>query len=344
MNQSIASRRALLGAGGALAGLLAGHRNGAQAQPTPVQPAQERAPTMNRPSRVLVGFPPGGSTDTVTRLYAERMRGAFAPQVVVENRSGAGGRLALEATKAAAPDGSTFVLTPASMLTIYPHIYPRTIRYDALTDFTPVSPVCALPFGFAVANNHPARDLAGFVAWAKTQPGATAFASPAAGSMPHFLGVQLAKATGMQLTHVPYRGASPALQDLLGGAIPAVMVVLGETTELLKAGQLRVLGISAPERRPRLPEVPTFAELGYPELTAEEWFGMLLPAQAPAPLVEGLQQAIVGASRRPDLIEALERMEYRTLTSSPAEFAERIRADRNRWGPIVQELGFKAED
>ena len=334
MNGTTLPRRALLGAAGALgAGLAA---SGARAQPQP-QP-------LGRTARMLVGFPPGGSTDTVARLYAERMRGGFLPQLVVENRSGAGGRLAIEATRAAPNDGTTMVMTPASMLTIYPHIYPRTLRYDALVDLAPVSPLCALPFGFAVAANHPARDLAGFVDWAKRQGGAVPFASPAAGSMPHFVGVQLAKATGMELTHVPYRGAAAALQDLLGGAIPAVMVVLGETSELYKAGQLRVLGMSAPERRARMPDVPTFAELGYPDLTAEEWFGILLPAQAPAAVVEGVHQAVVTAAARPDLAEALARLEYSVLTSTPAAFVQRIRADRDRWGPIVRESGFKADE
>jgi len=334
MSSTSPSRRVLLGAAGALAAGLPASHGLAQVQPQ----------VLNRLARMLVGFPPGGSTDTVARLYAERMRGGFMPQLVVENRSGAGGRLAIEATKAAPNDGTTMVMTPASMLTIYPHIYPRTLRYDALVDLTPVSPLCALPFGFAVAMNHPACDLAGFVAWAKRQGGAVPFASPAAGSMPHFVGVQLARATGMELTHVPYRGAAAALQDLLGGAIPAVMVVLGETSELAKAGQLRVLGMSAPERRPRMPDVPTFAELGYPELTAQEWFGIMLPAQAPAPVVEGIHQSILAASTRPELAEALERLEYSVLTSTPAEFIGRIRADRDRWGPIVRESGFRAEE
>ena len=324
------TRRGLLGTAGALLAA------------TPWATARA-AEVLNRAARIVVGFPPGGSSDTVARLYAERLRGAFAPQVIVENRSGAGGRLAIETVKAAAPDGTTLLQTPASMLTIYPHIYTRTLRYDALTDLAPVSPVCAFPFGFIVPASHPARDLAGFIAWAKGR-GAVPFASPAAGSMPHFLGVQMARATGIELTHVPYRGTAPALQDLLAGQIPAAMLVLGETTELYHAGQVRILATSAPERLPRLPQVPTFAELGYRDLTAEEWFGMLLPAHAPANLVDGLQQAIVAAAARPDLVEALQKLEYRPLTSTPAEFARMIRADRDRWGPIVQESGFKAEE
>ena len=306
--------------------------------------AQQQQPTLDRLARTVVGFPPGGSSDTVARLYAERLRGTYAPQVVVENRAGAGGRLALEAVKAARPDGTTLVQTPASMLTVYPHIYTRTMRYDALEDFVPVTPVCFFPFALTVRPDHPARTFPEFVAWAKGQGNAIPFASPAAGAVPHFLGVMMAKALGVQLTHVPYRGGAPAIQGLLGGEVPMVLVVAGEVAEFQRSGQVRILAVSSPERMPRLPDLPTFAELGQPDLTAEEWFGVLLPAGAPAPVVEGLHRAIVDAAAAPELQEALARLEYRAATSSPREFAERIRRERDRWRPIVQESGFKAEE
>src|SRR3712207_6172521 len=154
----------------------------------------------------------------------------------------------------------------------------------------------------------------------------------------------MAKALGLQLLHVPYRGAAPAIQALLGGEIPMVVVVAGEVTEFHRTGQVRILAVSSPERMPRLPDLPTFAELGHPDLTAEEWFGVLLPAQTPAPLVEGLRRALAAAAGTPELQEALARLEYKASTSSPQEFAARIRAERERWGPIVQESGFKAEE
>jgi tripartite-type tricarboxylate transporter receptor subunit TctC len=299
---------------------------------------------LDRVARIVVGFPPGGSSDTVARFYAERLRGSYAPQVIVDSRTGAGGRVAIEAVKAARPDGTTVLQTPASMLIIYPHLYPRTLRYDALADFVPVSPICVFPFALAVKADHPAKTLPEFVDWAKRQPGAVPFASPAAGSMPHFLGVQMAKALGIQMTHVPYRGTAPALQDLIAGQIAVVLVVLGEVTEFHRTGQVRILAVSSPERIPRLPELPTFAELGQPDLSAEEWFGVLLPARAPAPIVEGLHRAIAAAARTPELQEALARMEYVPSTSTPEEFAARIRTERERWGPIVAASGFKPED
>ncbi|MCQ4160035.1 tripartite tricarboxylate transporter substrate-binding protein [Roseomonas sp. GC11] len=306
--------------------------------------AQGAAPVLDQVARTIVGFPAGGSSDTVARLYAERLRGAYAPQVIVENRPGAGGRVGIEAVKAARPDGATLLQTPASMLTIYPHIYPRSVRYDALADFIPVTPVCSFPFGFAVRADHPARSLAEFAAWARAQGNAVPFASPAAGSMPHFLGVQMAKALGLSLTHVPYRGSAPAMQDLIGGQIPAVMLVLGDITEYQRTGHVRILGISAPQRLPRLPELPTFAEQGYPALTAEEWFGVLLPARTPAPVVAGLHRALLAAAAQPELQQALARLEYSTAPREPAAFAAQIAEERQRWGGIIADSGFQPED
>lgn len=327
-------RRALLGglAGMATLGGLATRRAAAQ------------QPALDRVARTIVGFPAGGSSDTVARLYAERLRGSYAPQVIVENRAGAGGRVAIDAVRQARADGTTLLQTPASMLTIYPHIYPRTARYDALTDLTPVTTVCTFPFALAVKADHPARTFQDLVAWARAQSGEVPFASPAAGAVPHFLGVQMAKALGLKLSHVPYRGAAPALQDLLGGQIPFVIVVLGEVTEFHKSGEVRILAISSPERLPRFPDLPTFAELGQPGLTAEEWFGVLLPAQAPAPVVEALHRSIAAAAATQEMQDALARLEYRAVTSTPAEFAARIRTERDRWGPIVAESGFKGEE
>ena len=182
METDRATRRATLAALAGAAGLADGRRAA----------GQQQQPTLDRVARTVVGFAPGGSSDTVARLYAERLRGTYAPQVVIENRAGAGGRLALETVKAARPDGTTLVQTPASMLTIYPHLYPKTLRYDALADFVPVTPVCFLSFALAVRTDHPAKTFAEFVEWAKRQGGAVPFASPAAGAMPHFVGVQMA--------------------------------------------------------------------------------------------------------------------------------------------------------
>jgi len=306
--------------------------------------AQATSLTLDRAARLIVGYPPGGPTDSIARLVAERLRGVYAPQVIVENRPGAAGRLGVEAAKAAAPDGTTILISPATVLTIFPHVYPRTTRYDALVDFAPVTPVCASPYALAVRGDHPARDLAGFAEWARRQRGPAPFGSPAAGAGPHFVGLKAARALGIELTHVPYRGTAPLLQDLLGGQVPIISLQVGDVAELHRAGQARILGVSSEARLLALPDVPTFAELGQPDLTGEEWWGFLLPARTPQPVVDGLHAAILAAVATRDLREALARQQFRIFTRSPGEFSALIRAERDAWAPVVRASGFTAEE
>ncbi len=303
-----------------------------------------RAQTVQRPARVIVGFPPGGSSDVVARLYAERLRGLYAPTLVVDGRVGAAGRIAVEFVKGADPDGLTYLQTPASMLTLQPHVFPREVRYDALTDLIPVSTVCSYPFAFAVPKDHPAQTLPAWIDWAKAQRTELPWASPAAGSAPHFMGIMLAKKAGLTMTHVPFRGAAPAVQDLIAGRLTCFIGVLGDVSPHQGQG-LRLLAVSSPARNPRFPEVPTFAELGHPDLNKDEWFGALLPANTPAPIVEGLHRAIRAAAATPEMIAALDRLEYLPTTSdSPAAFAARIRQEREDWGVVVRESGFRPEN
>ncbi|WP_203073901.1 tripartite tricarboxylate transporter substrate-binding protein [Falsiroseomonas ponticola] len=305
---------------------------------------QARAEAINRPARLILGFPPGGSSDIVARLYAEKLRGVYAPSVIVDGRVGAAGRIAVEAVKAAEPDGTVFLQTPASMLTLQPHVFPREVRYDALTDLIPVSTVCSFPFALAVPANHPAKTLAELVTWMKAQRGEVPFASPAAGSAPHFLGVSFGKAIGVPVTHVPYRGAVPAVQDLIGGRLPIFVGVLGDVSPQHGTGA-RMLAVSSPQRNPRYPDVPTFLELGYRDLSKDEWFGVLLPANTPAPIVNGLHAAIVQASRMPDLVAALDRLDFLpTVSASPAAFRDLIARERAEYGPIVRDSGFTPEN
>jgi tripartite-type tricarboxylate transporter receptor subunit TctC len=322
-------RRAVLGLGAAgLAGL---------ARPG-------RAQTVSRTARIIVGFPAGGSSDVVARLYADRLRGIYAPNLIVEGRVGAAGRIAVEAVRDAEKDGTVYLQTPASMLTLQPHVFPREVRYDALTDLIPVSTVCTFPFAFAVPNGHPARTFDALVAWLKAQSGEVPFASPAAGSAPHFLGVMLAKAIGARMTHVPYRGAAPAVQDLIGGRLPLFVGVLGDISPQHGQGA-RMLAVTSEARNPRYPDVPTMREVGHPDLSKDEWFGALLPAGTPAPIVNGLHAGIAQAARMPEMVAALDRLEYApTVSASPAEFAARIRRERDEWGPIVRDSGFQPEN
>lgn len=308
----------------------------------PALPA--RAQTVSRNARVVIGFPAGGSSDIVARLYAERLRGIYAPSLIVDGRVGAAGRIAVEHVRDAEKDGTAYLQTPASMLTLQPHVFPREVRYDALTDLIPVSTVCTFPFALAVPASHPARDFAQFVAWARAQTGEIPFASPAAGSAPHFLGIMLGNAIGARMTHVPYRGAVPAVQDLIGGRLPVFVGVLGDVSPQHGQGA-RMLAITADARNPKYADVPTFRELGHPALSKDEWFGALLPAGTPAAIVQGLHAAITRVARMPEMIAALERLEFSPTTSaSPQAFADRIRQERAEWGPVVRESGFQPEN
>ena len=302
------------------------------------------AQTIQRPARVVIGFPPGGSSDVVARLYAERLRGAYAPQVVVDGRVGAAGRIAVEFVKGADADGATWLQTPASMLTLQPHVFPREVRYDALTDLIPVSTVCSYPFAFAVPKDHPAQSLPAWIDWAKAQRRDLPWASPAAGSAPHFIGIMLARKAGIEMTHVPFRGAAPAVQELIAGRLTCFIGVLGDVSPQQGEG-LRMLAVSSPARNPRFPTVPTFAELGHPDLNKDEWFGALLPSGTPAPVVTALHRAIVAAAATPEMVAALDRLEYAPTTSaSPADFAARIRRERDDWAAVVRDSGFRPEN
>jgi tripartite-type tricarboxylate transporter receptor subunit TctC len=327
MSDAISRRGALACTLGAA---LAGTTGRAAAQPVP------------RTARVLVGFAAGGPTDLVARLYADRLRGAYAPAALVDNRPGASGRLAVDAVRAAEPDGTTLLVTPASVMTLQPHIFPREVRYDALADFVPVCTLCDFGFGVAVPASHPARSFAELVAWLRAQPGELPFGSPGAGSGPHFVGDMIGRAIGARLTHVPYRGAAPAVQDALAARIPLVVAVLSDLVPHHGQG-LRILAASSRDRLPRLPDVPTLAESGFPQLTISEWMGLFAPARTPAPTIAALHQAIVAAAASAEVRQMLDRLEFLPTVQPPAEFAARIRQERALWAAVVRDSGFQPE-
>jgi len=306
--------------------------------------ARAQAPVVGRPARILCGFPAGGTVDLTCRLLAERLRGNWAPQVVVENRVGATGRLAIEEAVRAEADGATILITPASMVTIYGHLYGSRLRYDPLADLAPVTPVVLYPFSMAVGPGAPGvTDLRGLIALARSRNGLN-YASPAAGSVPHFTGVMLARAAGVELVHVPYRGAAPAITDVIAGQIPATINVIGDQVEHHRGGRMRMIAVTSPQRLPRFPDVATFAEQGFPDLTADEWFGAFLPARATPALVGQLNAALRDAVAEPALRQNLIQREFEPAHSPAQDFAARIRAETTKWGPIVQASGFRPED
>lgn len=308
--------------------------------------AQNRAETLfSKPLKIVVGFTPGGSADTLARALAQQLSG-LAPAVIVENKPGAGGRLALETAKNAEPDGSTVVLTPASMVVLYPHLY-KKLSYNPVTDFAAVGRVAAAPFVIAVGASVPStvKDLSEFARWAKANPGRAAYGSSGAGSMPHFTGVSLGKSMGLDWLHVAYKGAAPAMTDLIGGQVAANVSVMANALPQVQAGKVRALAVSSPQRSPALPLIPTLAELGHGEATAVEWFGVLAPAKTPPAVVVALNKAFTEAARSKPYQDALTKGAYEAVPAeTPGAFASALQADISRWGPVVKASGFTPED
>ena len=300
---------------------------------------------IDKPLKMVVGFPPGGAADSVARLLAEQLRGSYAPSVIVDNKAGAGGRLGAQAVKAADADGSVLLVTPASVLTIYPHVY-RKLGYDTLADFAPVSSAAKVTFAFSVSSAVPAsvKTLADYVAWAKANPKDASFGSPAAGATPHFVGTMLGRAAGVALNHVPYKGGAPLVSDLLGGQVPAGVNVLPEVLQHAGSGKLRILAVSGAKRSRYLPGVPTFAEAGFKDVEADEYFAVFVPAKTPAAVVAKLNAAVRSALVAKPVVQGLEKLSFDVEGQSSAEFAQIVRKELERWGPIVKASGFSSED
>jgi tripartite-type tricarboxylate transporter receptor subunit TctC len=296
--------------------------------------------------KILCGFPAGGTADTTSRRVGDKLAGSTYTRnpAVVENKTGAGGRIAIEAVKNAAPDGSTLLLSAYSMLLIYPHIY-RRLPYDPFKDFAPVAMASVLSHGLAVGPMVPAsvKTVKDFVAWCKAHPDRASYASPAAGSTPHFLGALLSLNTGVTMTHVAYRGSVPGVSDLIGGQIAAMFTPHGDFLANHRAGKLRLLATSGKSRSPFVPEVATFAEQGFPELTVEEWFGFFAPAKTPASVVAAANSAINQSLKDKGLLDSLALQGLLPLGGSSDEMAKDMRRQFDYWGPVVKRIGFTAD-
>ena len=294
--------------------------------------------------RLITGFAAGGTSDTTCRRVATRLAPDYARNAVVENKTGAGGQIAVQFVKAAAPDGSTVLQTPTSILTIYPHIY-KKLPYEPAVDLTPVTLACIFDFGFAVGPAVPlsVKTVPDFLAWAKANPLGQNFGSPAAGSTPHFIGALIGKSAGLDLKHAAYRGTQPAMLDLLGGNISAVSGPIGDITQHLPTGRIRILGTSGSTRSRFAPEVPTFAEQGLKDATHSEWFAFFLPAKATPEVVSRLNTAMKFALAQKDVIDGMAGFGLEAMSSSSAELAELVRRDTAKWAPIVKQVGFTAE-
>lgn len=295
--------------------------------------------------KILYGFPAGSAGDSVARRVAEKVGNTpYAKNnPVVENKPGAGGRIALDTLKTAVPDGATLTLAQASALSIYPYIYTK-LSY-AIADFAPVSIGAVMTHALSVGPLVPesVKTLKDYVAWAKANPGQASYGSPGAGSTPHFLGALLGLNTNTDLKHVPYRGSLPAINDVVGGQIASSMTPCGDCLPFAKAGKLRILATSGKQRASYAPDVPTFAEQGFTEIVADEWFGFFAPAKTPAATIAAASTAIQAALKDPAVIEGLAAVGLIAAGSSPEDMKRSLQSEYERWGPLVKKIGFTAE-
>jgi tripartite-type tricarboxylate transporter receptor subunit TctC len=294
------------------------------------------------PIRILVGFAAGGTTDVAARLIADRLREDLDRPVVVENKAGAGGRIAAEALKGSPADGSTLLLVPMVVPVLAP-LVSRQLGYDPAHDLAPVAHVAYYAIALAVAPNHPAGTMGELAAWAKANPARASFGTPAAGSLPHFFGVMAGKAIGVDMVHVPYKGVAPLAVDLAGNQLPVGISALSDLIELHRAGRLRIIATSGARRSALLPTVPTFIEQGFPAIEGNGWIAFYAPAGTPEPVIEQWSRAIAKVVTTPEVTAKLIQLGLEPTGSTPEELAAIMAVDTARWRPIIQASGFSGE-
>jgi tripartite-type tricarboxylate transporter receptor subunit TctC len=299
------------------------------------------ARAQDRTVRILVGFPPGGSADVIARLLADRMRASLGQNVIVDNKPGAAGRIALGEAKKAAPDGQTLVLSPSGALVIQPWLY-QNLGYDPVRDFTPVARVCTFDFAVTVGPAAPAGDLKAVLAWMKANPGKANYGTSGAGTVPHFAGLLISQASGVPLLHVAYRGGAPAAQDLIGGQVPMMVDTASETIEHHKAGKVRILAVTGEQRNKALPDVPTLRESGIP-VTADAFFGLYGPPGLAPDALARLEKAVADALRLPDVQERIVGFGLVPSYAPGAELAAMQAAHLKKWEAPIKASGFKPE-
>jgi len=292
----------------------------------------------------VVGFPAGGGTDVIARILAERLRVPFASSVIVENKPGGAARVSVDYVKNAEPDGSVMLFTPDFPITLYPHSF-RSLSYDPLRDLVAVAPAARSMLTYIVGPAVPAgvKSLADFVQWCKAHPESAAYATTAAGGTPHFVGVMLASAAGIAMTPVHYRGGAPALQDLLGGHVPAGVNPISETLSQARSGTLRILAVTGARRSPFLPDVPTIAEQGIEGVVAVGWIGLSAPARTPEPILDRLSAEVMKILKEPEVLEKLKSLAFVPAKESRQEFEAYIAIENTKWRKIVQDAGVKIE-
>jgi len=300
-----------------------------------------RAAWPERPVRLFVGFPPGGPTDFIARVVAPGLSAAWGQPVAIENRGGANATIATEAVARAAPDGQTLLLA-ANNHVMNPPLYAK-LPYDPIGDFAPVHGIAQSPNVVWCGTQQPWRSLAEVASAARAQPGVLGYATTGIGGNGHYGGELLQRALGIQLTHVPYKGTAPAMQDVVAGLVPLTVGTLVGTIGGFRNGQIRPLAVLSAQRTPDLPEVPTMAELGHPMVDTGVWSGLLAPAGTPPQLVRRMADDMAALLRTREVQERLSSQASTVLALGPEEFATRIRADLRAWAEVARAAGMKAE-
>ena len=295
-----------------------------------------------RPVRVILGVPAGGTPDVLARTVIPGMSEALGQSMVVDNRGGAGGRIGADLAAHAAPDGYTLFMTSPGALTIAPHIV-QGLAYNPLKDFAPISLIATGPFLLIVHPSVPAKSVKELIALDKATPGKMNYASSGSGTPNHMAMEAFKSASGVQFTHVPYKGAPQAVIDLLAGRVSATMNSVGPVLAHIKAGKLRALGVASLKRSPALPDVPTIAEAGVPGFEAGSWMGLLAPAKVPPKILAQVSAAAVKTVHAPDISARLVSLGAEPVGGSPKEFAARIRREHDQNGKIVKTVGVKIE-
>jgi tripartite-type tricarboxylate transporter receptor subunit TctC len=303
--------------------------------------AEASAEDDKAPIRLLVGLAPGGSNDVAARILADKLKDLLGRPVIVENRLGAGQRLALGELRRSPPDGRTLILATNSPFTIYPHIYSK-LDYDPVKDFTPVAGVTRFDIGFATGPRTGTSDLRQWIAWAKANPTQTSYGTPGAGTLPHFLGVAFAQALGLDMPMVPYKGGAVALTDLVGGHLPLLIDGLSDMIEMHRSGKIHVLAVAGDVRSPLLPDVPTLKERGI-DITSVITVGVFGPAGMPPDVVRDLNAAITKAVNSSEVVERFAHNGLVPAATSPQELAATLAAESNRLGALVKASGYVAD-
>jgi len=291
--------------------------------------------------KIVYPFTAGSSAESVARMLADHLQKSLGRPVIVENRPGAGGRIALRAVKEAAPDGGTLLFAPNGLFTVHPHVY-ANLGYDPLVDLLPITQVVKFDYALAVSGKLPVRSLPELVAWLKANPEQATFGSPGAGGAPHFLGVELGRLAKLDLRLVAYKSASAGFPDLMTGRVPMYITGAIEFIEHHKAGSIRILATAGASRLRFLPDVPTVRESGF-DIEAPGWFSMHAPAGTPATVVERLRAAIIDALNKAEIRTRIETLGFEVTGTTGEALAQIQRADYERWGPIIKASGFKAD-